>query len=246
MTALIAEIGLNHLGDEQRAQRTLARVLEAGADGVTFQIREPKFYESAESSRRRLPLEFYRQAAATVRAAGRRFGIAIADHTLVESFTAAGADFWKTLSWDFRNETLRRALFGTGRPVFLSTGLSSMSDVVEGSKGIGNAILIHTQLSQELGDVNLKAIPAMAQATGLPVAFGLHSGNHDVLKVALAFEPHSLFFYVKEPGVAGLFDDEHALSLDGLAETLDHLKQLMRALGTGKKEEMEKPAWVVK
>lgn len=246
MTALIAEIGLNHLGDEQRAMRSLSRAVEAGVDAVTFQIREPKFYESTESSRRRLPMDFYCEASAAVRKAGLRFGVAIADLSLVESVADIGVDFWKTLSWDFRNESLRRALFATGRPVFLSTGLSSMDDVVEGSRQIENAILIHTQLSQELSDVNLKAIPAMAQATGLPVAFGLHSHQHDVLKVALAFEPHSIFFYVKEAGVEGLFDDEHALPLDGLAETIHSLKLLMHTLGTGKKEAMEKPAWVVK
>lgn len=246
MTALITEIGLNHLGDEERARRMLSRVLEAGADGITFQVREPKFYESTESTRRRLPLDFYREASATVHEAGRRFGIAIADQSMIAGLATVGVDFWKTLSWDFGNENLRRELFATGRPVFLSTGLSSMSDVLEGSKRIDNAILIHTQLSQEFTDVNLKAIPAMAQATGLPVAFGLHSRNHDVLKVALAFEPHSLFFYVKEAGVEGLFDEEHALALDGLSETLHNLKQLMQTLGTGKKEGMEKPAWVVK
>lgn len=246
MSALIAEIGLNHLGDEQRARRTLARVLEAGADCVTFQIREPKFYDSTESSRRKLPLEFYRDASRMVREAGRRFGIAIADQSLVDTFAAIGVDFWKTLSWDFRNESLRATLFSTGAPVFLSTGLSGMDEVAEGSRGLTNAILIHTQLSQDLHDVNLKAIPAMAQATGLPVAFGLHSRYHDVLKVALAFEPQSMFFYVKEPGVEGLFDDDHALPLDTLPQTLHDLKQLMAALGTGKKESMEKPSWVVK
>jgi len=246
MSALIAEIGLNHLGDENRARSTVARVLEAGVDGVTFQIREPKFYESTERSRRKLPLDFYREASITVRRAGARFGIAIADQSQVETFAEIGVDFWKTLSWDFGNESLRAALFATGAPVFLSTGLSSMNEVVEGSKGVGNGILIHTQLSQDLNDVNLKAIPAMAHATGLPVAFGLHSRYHDVLKLALAFEPHSMFFYVKEQGLEGLFDDDHALPLDGLPDMLRALKQLMPALGTGKKESMEKPAWVVK
>jgi hypothetical protein len=79
----------------------------------------------------------------------------------------------------------------------------------------------------------------------LPVAFGLHSANHDVLKVALAFEPHSIFFYVKPAGVEGLFDREHALPLEGLAESLDNLRKLIPTLGTGAKEEMEKPSWVV-
>ena len=246
MTARIAEIGLNHLGDEQRARRTLARVLEAGADAVTFQIREPKFYESTESSHRRLSLDFYREAASTTHAAGRRFGIAIADVSLVAQVATIGLDFWKALSWDFRNEELRRALSATGKPAFFSTGLSSMKDVVEGSRGLSNAILIHTQLSQNPADVNLKAIPAMTAATGLPVAFGLHCENHDVLQVALAFEPHSIFFYVKESGLPGLFDDLHALPLDTLPQTMARLKALMPMLGTGEKREMEKPAWVVK
>lgn len=246
MTALIAEIGLNHLGDEQRARAMLASVIDAGADCVTFQIREPKFYESSEATHRRLPLDFYREAAATVRQAGRPFGIAIADESMVESVAAIGVDFWKTLSWDFENQSLRRRLFASGRPVFMSTGLSSMKTVMDGSRGLTNAILIHTQLSQKPNEVNLKAIPAMAKATGLPVAFGLHCENHDVLQLALAFEPHSMFFYVKDAGLNGLFDDKHALPLDELAATIANLKLLMTTLGTGEKREMEKPAWVVK
>jgi sialic acid synthase SpsE len=246
MSALIAEIGLNHLGDEERARRSVKLALEAAFDAVTFQIRESKFYGSNESTRRRLPLDFYREASRTVRAAGRRFGIAIADQSLVETFAAVGLDFWKTLSWDFGNTALRQALFHTGLPVFLSTGLSSMNEVIEGSRGLNNAILIHTQLSQDIHDVNLKAIPAMAKATSLPVAFGLHSRYHDVLKVSLAFEPHSIFFYVKESGAENLFDDEHALSFEELPGTVQTLKQLSQTLGSGKKEAMEKPSWVVK
>ena len=170
MPALIAEIGLNHLGDPERAATMLAQVLDSGADCVTFQIREPRFYDSTESSHRRLPLDWYRDASVAVHKAGRRFGIAVADPTMVESIAAVGVDFWKTLSWDFGNEHLRQVLFATGCPVFLSTGLSSMNLVVEGSRHLSNAILIHTQLSQKPEDVNLKAIPAMAHATGLPVA----------------------------------------------------------------------------
>src|ERR1022692_4049546 len=103
MAALIAEIGLNHLGDVSRAWRTLNGVLEAGANSVTFQIREPKFYETTNSSKRRLPEEFYREAAIAAHKAGCQFGIATCDESLVEGLAAIGVDFWKTLSWDFRN-----------------------------------------------------------------------------------------------------------------------------------------------
>jgi hypothetical protein len=46
--------------------------------------------------------------------------------------------------------------------------------------------------------------------------------------------------------VEGLFDDDHALPLDSLPDTLHALRDLTRSLGTGKKEGMEKPSWVVK
>ena len=245
MTEFVAEIGLNHLGDEDRASRMLAEALDANVDCVTFQIREPEFYESSEVSHRALPTSFYQSASRTVREAGKKFGIAIADETKVAALDGVGVDFWKTLSWDFGNLGLRRTLFETRRPVFLSTGLSSTAEVLAGSKDLNNAILIHTQLSQAVSEVNLKAIPVMAKATGLPVAFGLHSANHGVLKMALSFEPHSIFFYVKEPGEKFLFDDQHALPLSGLADEISGLRELTSALGSGKKAEMGKPAWVV-
>lgn len=245
MTALVAEIGLNHIGEEPRATELLTSVLNAGIDCVTFQIREPKFYESEETTHRPLSMQFYAEAAKRAHEAGCKFGIAIADHTLVDTFEEIGTDFWKTLSWDFCNHQLRDSLFKTNRPVFLSTGLSDMSTVVEGSKGLSNAVLIHTQLSQDPADVNLKAIPTIANATGLPVAFGLHCEDADVLKMALAFEPHSVFFYVKQSGVQGLFDDQHALDIRHLQDSVRHFRTLHSALGSGKKESMQKPAWVV-
>lgn len=243
LPALIAEIGNNHLGDVGRARQMLAETLRAGVDSVTFQVREPQFYASPETSRLRLPDEFFGEAASTVHRAGRRFGIAICDKSMVGPMDSIGVDFWKTLSWDFRNGELRRTLQATGKPIFYSTGVSGMQEVLEGSKGLRNAVLIHTQLSQKIGGVNLKAINSMKRETGMPVAFGLHCHNLEVLKLALAFEPHSIFFYVKVSGIA-VGDDEHAVPIEQLTETVHCLKELMMAVGNGVKAGMETPAWV--
>jgi sialic acid synthase SpsE len=243
MPALIAEIGMNHLGDEVRARRMLEGSLESGVDSVTFQVREPRFYESAETSGLKLPNEFYREAASTAHQRSRQFGMAICDQAMVEPLDAMGVDFWKTLSWDFRNHALRAVLQATGKPVFFSTGLSSSQEVRDGSQGQRNGVLIHTQLSLKTAEVNLKAISSMQRDTGLPVAFGLHCGNHDVLKLALAFEPHSILFYVKESGTQAR-DDEHAIPMEQLASLVDSLKELSGAIGTGIKMGMDAPAWV--
>jgi len=239
----IAEIGNNHGGDVGRAREMLAETLKAGIDSVTFQVREPRFYESSETSHLRLPQEFFGEAADIVHRAGRRLGIAICDKSLIEPLDSVGVDFWKTLAWDFRNEELRAALEATGKPIFYSTGVSGMQQVLDGSKGQRNAVLIHTQLSQSIRDVNLRAIDTMRRETGLPVAFGLHCNNLEVLKLALAFEPHSIFFYVKVKGIpAG--DDEHAVPIEPLAEIVSSLKELMTAVGTGIKAGTEVPEWV--
>jgi len=241
--ALIAEIGNNHLGDVGRAREMVAETLRAGVDSVTFQVREPRFYEAPETSHLRLPPEFFGEAADTAHRAGRRLGIAICDQAMIGPLDGIGVDFWKTLSWDFRNENLRAALQTTGKPVYYSTGVSGMQEVLDGSKGIQNGVLIHTQLSQNIGEVNLKAIQTMGRETGLPVAFGLHCHNFEVLKLALAFEPHSIFFYVKMGGLAA-GDDEHAVPVERLAEAVSSLRELTAAVGTGIKTGMETPAWV--
>jgi sialic acid synthase SpsE len=245
MTQIIVEIGLNHLGSEERAWRMLECAAVSAVAAVTFQIREPKFYENPDPVRHRLSADFYRQAVIAVHARGQRCGIAIADESSVEPFNSLGVDFWKTLSWDFKNSSLNLKLQSTGKPVWMSTGLSGMDEIVEVSAKGGNIGLIHTQLSQKIEDVNLKAIAEIRKRTHLPVAFGLHCACHDVLKVALGLEPAALLFYLKEDGVSQLFDDEHAIPMSELKSVTNLLKSLESALGTGTKSGAEKPSWVV-
>ena len=245
MTQLIAEIGLNHNGSEEHAQRMLENVLAAGIDAVTFQIREPEFYTAAAPPRRRLSEDFYRKAAKTVHEAGRLFGIAICDESMIPSFNAIGVDFWKTLSWDFKNYSINKQLQATGKLVFMSTGISGMEDIVEISSVWKNIVLIHTQLSQKIEDVNLKAVDTIRQRTNLPVAFGLHCSNHEVLKLAVGLETRAIFFYVKEEGVGGLLDDEHAIFVHDVKDLTESLRILSTAMGTGQKTAMDVPNWVV-
>ena len=176
---------------------------------------------------------------------GRKFGIAICDESAIPLFNSTGVDFWKTLSWDFKNHSINRLLQATGKTVFMSTGLSGMEDIVEISSTLKNVVLIHTQLSQKIKDVNLKAINTIRDQTNMPVAFGLHCINHEILKLAIAFEPQAVFFYVKEKDISGLIDDEHAIVMYEVNGLVDNLNTLITAIGTGHKIAMDTPNWVV-
>jgi len=234
------------LGSEDLAWKMLNEVLPTGIDAVTFQIREPKFYNDSEESHRPLTIDFYAAAAKLLNDNGKEFGLALCDVNLVDQLLSKiEINFWKTLSWDFTNKSLKMRLIETGLPVYLSTGLSSMNEVIHESILTPSAILIHTQLSQATGDVNLKAISTMAARTNMQIAFGMHCEEIDVLKLALAYEPFAIFFYLKEVGLTGLFDDLHAIDTKSLPSIMASINTLKVAIGDGNKRETQKPAWVV-
>jgi sialic acid synthase SpsE len=241
----VAEIGLNHLGSETRARKLTNALLDTSVDAITFQIREDSFYQPAEISRHRLSEGFYQDTVRIVHQHGKSFGLATCDPTVIPFFAATDVDFWKTLSWDFTNSSLMDALLATGKNIFMSTGLSGMGEIVTVSRKYRErVVLIHTSLSVEIEEVNLKAIDSVRRQTGLPVAFGLHCDNHEVLKLALSFDPEGIFFYVKDRGTPGLFDDGHAVFADRVGTMVDDLKLLHSSLGTGVKSAMRKPGWV--
>jgi sialic acid synthase SpsE len=246
MTKIIAEIGLNHHGSEERALSMLLELLKTNIDAVTFQIREPQFYTLQEPPRQRLSEDFYRKAVKLTHENDRKFGIAICDESTIPFFMSIEIDFWKTLSWNFANHPFNKLLQETKITTYMSTGLSGLKDIVDISSNLKNIILIHTQLSQKIEDVNLKAINTIRDQTELPVAFGLHCNNKEALKLAIAFEPESVFFYVKaNENIDGLIDDDHAIFMNEVGDLTNTLKVLETAVGNGKKTEKETPDWVV-
>lgn len=93
-------------------------------------------------------------------------GFAIADKRIVSFLNNKGADFWKTLSTDILNRTLHAELQKTGKITYVSTGISNEQEIMRVSKGLKKSVLIHTQLSHDLEDANLKAISRLRDRTG--------------------------------------------------------------------------------
>jgi len=245
----IAEIGLNHFGSEETAMQMVNASIAADVNAITFQIRENNFYQSDDVRKKKLNISFYEKIIKICHASNIQFGIAIAEIDLIEDFDKIGIDFWKTLSWDFGNIKMFEILQKTKKQIYISTGLTSAEQIIDfkvkKSELLENSILIHTQLSQEIENVNLKAIESLRYDTKLPVAFGLHCKNHEVLKLALSYDPFAIFTYVKQADSEDLFDREHAIHLDDLKLKITELRLLNKAKGDGFKKETTKPNWVV-
>lgn len=239
MLQVIAEIGLNHNGSEQRAWDLLTHVVESQVDGVTFQVREKEFYDGSHPRKVALSDEFYGKALEFTQKRGVALGIALADEDRIKYFQSLGVSFWKTLSWDLGNCELQNALQETGSKVYISTGMSGLEDVVAASKQYKNIEFIHTQLNYDLKGVNLKALQTIQQATGKSVAFGLHNDEHAVLFSALSFSPDSIFFYVKDDTDGEHPDDAHAISARELPDLVSRLRKLSLCVGDGRKQVQE-------
>ena len=238
---IVCEIGLNHLGKEDYANEYIDEIIKSKADALTFQVREKEFYEKDESYLR-LKDDYYKEAFEKTKSSNRKFGVAIADQEAVDFFESLGTDFYKVLSKDIANFALIDTLLDTNKPIFISSGMSDFGEIsklvehVEGAKE--RVSLIHTQLSYDIKDVNLRAISLLREKFDLPVAFGNHSPNHTVLFLSLAFQPSDLFMYVKGARTTNHPDEEHAVSLEDIGEIISNVIELPQSLGTGTKIEM--------
>jgi sialic acid synthase SpsE len=239
MTKIIAEIGLNHNGSKNRARNLVNEVVKSDVDGITLQIRESEFYDASHPRKVEFSNEFYSELIGIAGKHRKKFGLAICEYDKLDSLRDMNISFWKTLSWDISNVVLQNALQRTQKRVYISTGLADTAQVVDCSQLYANIAFIHTQLNYDLDNVNLKAIENMRQITGKPVAYGLHSSEHEILYMALCYSPEAIFFYVKDETDGEHPDDEHAIPLGRLETIVAHLKRLAVCVGDGTKNSQE-------
>ena len=239
---IVAEIGMNHMGDEAYADEYLKALGVAHPDGITFQVQTPAYYQEKSHQGLVLANEYYRQAARQVRGLGIQFGVSLCDTEKVPFFEEIGTSFYKVLSKDIGNRTLVSALLATRKPVYVSTGLSDEDEIGSFFARLdsepSNLTLIHTQLSYDDADTNLRAIAKLREEFETPVAFGLHSRDANALYASLGFAPSALFFYVKGARQITHRDEEHAVPLALCHEMVAEIHRLKTMLGDGTKKKM--------
>jgi N-acetylneuraminate synthase len=240
---IITELGLNHQGDEAEVSRLLDAVLSSPADAVTMQVREAEYYTQTKNEKYYLDDAVYERVAQKILAAGKILGIALSDKDKVEYFSQLGAAFFKVLSKDIHNFDLLEKIALTGRNVYLSTGLSDFAEIqaaVDFLRKHGvEPVLNHTALNYDPEMINLRSITELKKQFNLQVSYGNHSPYLETLFTAIAFEPESIFIYVKGNLEDNYKDDSHAVPLYKLNYYLELLSVIKKSLGSGVKQKMK-------
>lgn len=244
-TLVICEIGMNHMGDTAYADEYLEALEAARPDGLTFQVREKEYYAKQKPGESPfLSDDYYRAAAKRTKRSGMQFGVGLCDAEKITFFEEIGADFYKILSKDISNRELVSAVLATGKPVYISTGMSDEEEIGSFLAGLGTSVpsnlsFIHTQLSYEDADTNLSAIRRLQERFGVPVAFGSHSTDVNALYASLGFSPSALFFYVKGERPIKHKDESHAIVLSQCPAVISEIRRLETMVGDGIKKKMD-------
>lgn len=212
---IIAEAGVNHNGDFDRAVEMIHAAREAGADFVKFQTAVPELVISsiapkaeyqkettgaAESQldmcrKIHLPLDAYARLAAICSEVGIGFMSTPFDLVSIDCLEALDMPYWKVPSGEITNLPYLRKIAQSGRPVILSTGMCELPEVesalrVLEDNGLSrrSVALLHcnTQYPTPMCDVNLRAMTTLAELHPGVVGYSDHTNGIEVPVAAVA------------------------------------------------------------
>ncbi|MBY0311010.1 MAG: N-acetylneuraminate synthase family protein [Phycisphaerales bacterium] len=202
---IIAELGVNHDGEERRAIQLAEAAAHAGADAIKLQLFEADrlmsraaklaAYQKAAGETdpiamlRRLELSIEQMAAVVYRAhaLGVRAIVTVFSVELVSVAESLPWDAYKTASPDLIHLPLLRALARTNRPLILSTGAATLEEVRQSIQWMSTLkTLDRTAIMQcvssyptPIEHAELPGIAALAEVFAGPVGYSDHTFELD-------------------------------------------------------------------
>jgi N-acetylneuraminate synthase len=195
-TYIVAEIGINHNGDLGIAKRLIDAAVDAGVDAVKFQKRTPELCvpdDQKEKMREtpwgyisyldyRYKVEFGEEQYAEIDRYSRLKGIdwfaSVWDQPSVDFLEQYNPLAIKIPSASLTDHALLEHARATGRPVILSTGMSTIEEIEESIALIGEENLLITHATStypcEPSELNLKMIETLREKFNSPVGYSGH------------------------------------------------------------------------
>lgn len=260
---IVAEAGVNHNGSLETAHLLIDAAVCAGADAVKFQTFKAERVMSAYAPKARYQLEMTRAGESQLEMAKRlelpeeafreldRYCRQRGIHFLSTPFDEESADFLAQLgvpamkipSGELTNLPLLERVAGYGKPMIVSTGMSTLEEVrtaVEAIRGAGGRqiILLHCTSSYPAipADANLRAMRAMAEAFDLPVGYSDHTVGVEVALAAVALGACLVEKHLTVDRTLPGPDHRISAEPDELAALVRGIRTVEQALGHGRKE----------
>ena len=255
---IVAEIGVNHNGDLAIAKRLIDAADHAGADAVKFQKRTPELCVPSDqrSQMRETPwgyipyleyrerVEFGQKEYAEIDRHCRERGIpwfaSVWDEPSVDFVGAFDPPCTKVPSASLTDTVLLRHVRAAGRPVILSTGMSTMGQIREAVETLGTKDLLIAHATStypcEPLELNLRMIQTLRNAFPCPIGYSGHEVGLVASAVAVALGACMVERHITLDRAMWGTDQAASVEPGGFERLVKYIRVSEQALGDGVKQ----------
>jgi len=254
---IIAEIGINHNGDIDIARRLISVAVAAGCDAVKFQKRTVDVvYAPQELAKpRESPfgltngdlkrgLEFgqneYQLIDRYCREVKMPWLASCWDEQSVDFIDRFNPPCFKIASPSLTDDALLRHTRAKGRPIILSTGMSSIEQIDHAVEVLGrkDLILLHacSVYPAHYPELNLSAIATMRERYRLPVGYSGHESGLPATVAAAALGACVIERHITLDRAMWGSDQAASLEPNGISKIVSYVRIVEQSMGNGVKQ----------
>jgi N-acetylneuraminate synthase len=264
---VVAEIGINHNGDIDLAKRLISVAVAAGCDAVKFQKRTVEVVYTAEelAKPRENPfgttngdlkhaLEFgqdeYEEIDAFCRSVKMTWFGSPWDEKSVDFLEQFNVPAHKIASASLTDDDLLRHVRKTGKPIILSTGMSTYAEIDHAVEVLGkrDLVLLHTTSTYPANydELNLRAIPTMAERYDVPVGYSGHETGIPTSVCAVALGACCVERHITMDRAMWGSDQAASLEPNGISRLVRDIRLWEQAKGDGVKRVYDREVPIIK
>ncbi len=255
---VVAEIGINHNGSLEIAKKLIDGAVLSGADAVKFQKRTPELCVPREQwlleretpwgrmtyldYRRRV--EFGEREYASIDRHCRERGIpwfaSCWDEEAVDFMERFDPPCYKAASASLTDHELLRKKKATGRPLIVSTGMSTLEEIRDGvlAAGRDNLLIAHATSTYPcpVHELNLRMIRTLkAEYPECPIGYSGHETGLSPTWAAVTLGATFVERHVTLDRAMWGTDQAASVEIGGLMRLVSNIRDIERSLGDGVK-----------
>ena len=253
---IAAELGINHNGDVEIAKQLIDVAVEAGCDAVKFQKRTIEIVYSKEELQK--PRESPWGTTFEEQKKGLEFGQE--EYQIIDEYCRAKNILWFASCWDeesvdfidafnppcykiasasLTDDSLLKHTRSKGKPILLSTGMSTLEQIHHAVDILGeeDLILLHctSTYPSKLEELNLNVITTLKQEFSCPIGYSGHEIGVSSSIVAAVLGACMVERHLTLDRAMYGSDQAASLEPQGMKKLVRDIRELPTILGDGKK-----------
>ena len=264
---VFAEIGINHNGDLDLAKRLISVAVVAGCDMVKFQKRTVEVVYKPEelAAPRESPfgttngdlkraLEFsvdqYRDIDSYCKQVNMPWFISAWDEEAVDDMDEFDLPCYKIASASLTDDNLLRHTRAKGKPIILSTGMSTIEQIDHAVDVLGkkDLVLMHacSTYPAHYEELNLNVIPMLKARYGVPVGYSGHETGLPSSVAAAALGACCIERHITVDRAMWGSDQAASLEPNGITKLVSYIRMVEKSMGDGVKRVIERELPIIK